>query len=175
MGKWEHLQLCANTICHHMGQRTCTPKHKNNLPCVFSVKLCLRHFLKCAEERSRFNPWVGKIPWSRKWQPTPVFLPRELHGQRSLLGYNRVAKSQIWLSMHEERRYHTTQKDWEIYLQIKMSAHLPKLNSEEPETFLFFSPILNWQIRNFTYFNLLSDCNKLVVKALLFRAVDTLK
>ena len=30
------------------------------------------------------NPWVGKIPWRRAWQPTPVFLPGELHGQRSL-------------------------------------------------------------------------------------------
>ena len=34
-----------------------------------------------------FNPWVGKIPWRRKWQPTPVFLPGESHGQRSLAGY----------------------------------------------------------------------------------------
>ena len=30
------------------------------------------------------NPWVGKIPWGRKWQPTPVFLPGDFHGQRSL-------------------------------------------------------------------------------------------
>ena len=35
-----------------------------------------------------FSPWVGKIPWRRKWQPTPMFLPREFHGQRSLAGYN---------------------------------------------------------------------------------------
>ena len=35
-----------------------------------------------------FNPWVGKIPWRRKWQPTPVFLPGEFHGQRSLVGYS---------------------------------------------------------------------------------------
>ena len=34
------------------------------------------------------NPWVGKIPWRRKWQPTPVFLPGESHGQRSLVDYN---------------------------------------------------------------------------------------
>ena len=36
--------------------------------------------------RCRFDPWVGKIPWSRKWQPTPVFLPGEFHGQRVLAG-----------------------------------------------------------------------------------------
>ena len=32
--------------------------------------------------------WVGKIPWRRKQQPTPAFLPRESHGQRSLAGYS---------------------------------------------------------------------------------------
>ena len=31
----------------------------------------------------RFNPWAGKIPWRRKWQPTPVFLPGESHGRRA--------------------------------------------------------------------------------------------
>ena len=39
-------------------------------------------------KRRQFNPWVGKIPWSRKWQPTPVFLPQKFHGQRSLVGYS---------------------------------------------------------------------------------------
>ena len=34
------------------------------------------------------NPWVKKIPWRRAWQPTPVFLPGESHGQRSLGGYS---------------------------------------------------------------------------------------
>ena len=38
--------------------------------------------------RPRFDHWVGKIPWSRKRQPTPVFLPRESHEQRSLVGYH---------------------------------------------------------------------------------------
>ena len=34
-----------------------------------------------------FDPWVGKIPWRRAWQPTPVFLAGESHGQRNLVGY----------------------------------------------------------------------------------------
>ena len=38
--------------------------------------------------RLQFNPWVGKIPWRRAWHPTPVFLPGESHGQRSLAGYS---------------------------------------------------------------------------------------
>ena len=37
--------------------------------------------------RPGFNPWVGKIPWRRKWQPTPVFLPGKSQGLRSLAGY----------------------------------------------------------------------------------------
>ena len=39
-------------------------------------------------ERHGLNPWVGKIPWSGKWNPTPVSLPEKLHGQRSLVGYS---------------------------------------------------------------------------------------
>ena len=42
---------------------------------------CRRH------KRRRFSPWVGKIPWRRARQPTPVFLPGESHGQRILVGY----------------------------------------------------------------------------------------
>ena len=39
-------------------------------------------------KRCGFDPWLGKIPWSGKWQPTLVSLPRESHGQRSLPGYS---------------------------------------------------------------------------------------
>ena len=35
-----------------------------------------------------FDPWVGKIPWRRKWQPTPIFLSGESHGSKSLAGYS---------------------------------------------------------------------------------------
>ena len=38
--------------------------------------------------RHRFDSWVRKIPWRRAWQPTPVFLPGESYGQRSLVGYS---------------------------------------------------------------------------------------
>ena len=41
-----------------------------------------------SHRRHRFDPWVGKIPWRRQWQPTPVFLPKKSHGQRSLAGYS---------------------------------------------------------------------------------------
>ena len=44
-----------------------------------------RNCLQCM--RSRLSPWVRKIPWRRKWQPIPVFLTGEFHGQRNLAGY----------------------------------------------------------------------------------------
>ena len=43
---------------------------------------CRRH------KGCRFDPWIGKISWRRAWQPTPVFLPREFYGQKSLVGYS---------------------------------------------------------------------------------------
>ena len=43
--------------------------------------------LACQFRRRGFSPWVRKIPWRKKWQRTPVFLPGKSHGQRSLVGY----------------------------------------------------------------------------------------
>ena len=49
----------------------------------------VKNCLQCRRRRShRFDPWVGKILWRRAWQPAPVFLPGESHGQRSLVGYS---------------------------------------------------------------------------------------
>ena len=47
-----------------------------------TIRVCLQY------GRPGFDPWVRKIPWRRKWQPTLVFLPGKSHGQRSLAGYN---------------------------------------------------------------------------------------
>ena len=59
----------------------------------YSSFLCFPHSSvgkesACRYRRPGFDPWVGKIPQRRKWQPTPVFLPGESHGQRSLAGYS---------------------------------------------------------------------------------------
>ena len=42
----------------------------------------------CQCRRHKFDPWVGKIPWRKKWQPSPVPMPEEFHGQRNLAGYS---------------------------------------------------------------------------------------
>ena len=72
---------------------------QSTLPRWHSSKESACQFRRC--RKLRFNPWIGNIPWSRKWQTTPVFLPGKFHGQRSLTGYSPwVAKSQTRLSPH---------------------------------------------------------------------------
>ena len=53
---------------------------------VFPVAQMVKNRPQCG--RLGFDPWVRKIPWRRKWLPSPVFLPGEAHGQRSLVGYS---------------------------------------------------------------------------------------
>ena len=45
--------------------------------------------------RHRFDPWVRKIPRRRAWQPTPVLLPEESHGERSLVGYSPWGRKEL--------------------------------------------------------------------------------
>ena len=58
--------------------------------------------------RPKFDPWFGKIPWRRGWQPTPVFLLGKPHGQRSLAGsyIHRIfqARIQEWVAIFSSRR-----------------------------------------------------------------------
>ena len=61
---------------------------------------CRRH------KRHRFNPWVKKIPWSRKWQPAPVFLPGKFHGWRSLAGYSPWGCKELDTTEHTHTQTH---------------------------------------------------------------------
>ena len=58
----------------------------------------------CIGEDPDFDPCVGKIPWRREWQPTPVFLPGKSHGQRILVGYSPWSRQESdmteWLTPH---------------------------------------------------------------------------
>ena len=66
---------------------------------LFGCVWGLPGWLRWQHMRSRFDPWVGKISWRRKWQPTPVFLTGEFHGWRSLVGYSPWdCTSRTWLS-----------------------------------------------------------------------------
>ena len=50
--------------------------------------------------RQRFDPWVGKIAWRRKWNPTSTFFPGEFHGQRSLAGYSQWGHKKSDMTQH---------------------------------------------------------------------------
>ena len=79
------LVLALNK-CHELGNGvimlSCC-RHKS-LKQIMRLQESVR--LQC--RRPRFDLWVGKIPWRRKWKSIPVSLPGEAHGQRSLAGYN---------------------------------------------------------------------------------------
>ena len=56
--------------------------------------------------RLRFHPWVGKIPWRRKWQPAPVSSPEKSHEQRSLVGYRPWGHMEWDMIKHEHMHTH---------------------------------------------------------------------
>ena len=58
--------------------------------------------------RYGFSPWVRKIPWKRKWQPTPVFLPGKSQGQRSLVGYSPWGCKRIRYELVIKQKNNTT-------------------------------------------------------------------
>ena len=84
--------------------RTCVPRYvsyttrRELLGCM--VDIGLRCWLSgkesaCQCRRRGFDPWVRKIPWRRKWLPTPVFLPGESHGDRSMTGYQSTGSQRV--------------------------------------------------------------------------------
>ena len=91
-----HLLLPLNVqLAHDRNQLVLSPWWVLKERLIFIVYHCalfglpwrLRSIcLQCG--RPRFDPWVGKIPWRRKQQPTPVLLPGKSHGWRSLVGYS---------------------------------------------------------------------------------------
>ena len=54
----------------------------------------------------RFNPWVGKIPWRRKWQLTSVFFPRNFHGQKSLADYSWMGHKRVEHNLASKQEQH---------------------------------------------------------------------
>ena len=61
---------------------------RNGFYDFYPVALVVKNpVVKAGDKTCGFDPWVGKIPWKRAWQPTPVYLHGESHEQRSLDGY----------------------------------------------------------------------------------------
>ena len=75
--------------------------------------------LQCG--RPGFNPWVGKILWRRKWQPTPVLLPGKSHGRRSLVGYRPWGCKES--DTTERLHFHFTWESYGGYLSASAVTH----------------------------------------------------
>ena len=74
-------------------------------------------YLQCM--RSRFDPWIGKIPWRRKWQPPPVFLPGKSHGQRILEGYSPWGHKRVRHNLVTKQQQHTS-----LVVELRSSAQV---------------------------------------------------
>ena len=88
----------AGKKSHHHVSRGSRHWLERDLPRWYSGKEFAYQFR--IHKRCTFNPWVRKIPWSRKWQPDPIFLPGKPHGQRSLLVYSPWAPRQSDTTEH---------------------------------------------------------------------------
>ena len=112
-GKWASLLRGGETFCVCVCVCVCVcaggarvfPGGANSKE---PVSQCRRY------KRPGFDPWVGKIPWRRAWQPTPVFLPGESHRQRYLVGLHGVTKT--WTGL-KQLGMHTHSHD--IYKMVR--------------------------------------------------------
>ena len=86
-GRQAHLDsshLCCSLFSEEKQTESLEDTFQNESLCKFKDAITSHSFCR----RPRFDSWVGKIPWRKKWQPTPVFFPGESHEQRSLMGYS---------------------------------------------------------------------------------------
>ena len=71
------------------------------------------------ESACNLGDWVGKIPWRRKWQPTPVFLPGKSRAQRSLVGYSpRGRKESDTTEQLRKKKKSSMVEYWKIVLEV---------------------------------------------------------
>ena len=107
-------------------------------------------YLQC--RRLRFHPWVGKIPWRKECQPTPVSLPGEFHGQRSIA---RLQSTRLQRVRHDMKAANTF--TFMVYIHLHILNLLMMVKEESEKTGLKISiknskitatsPIISWQIK----------------------------
>ena len=91
-------------------------------------------------KRLGFSPWVGKIPWRRAWQPTPVFLPGESHRQRSLVGPQPTGHKESDTTGETEHARKTSRWWSPDQNRPPESTHLIFLRPSVSHTVLWYSP-----------------------------------
>ena len=91
------LRIRWNAVYHYLKQHSF---YFNTDVFLLGTSQCLSWWRICLQfRRPRFDLWVRKIPWRREWLPTPVFLPRKSHGQRSLVGYTVHGVTKSWTQL----------------------------------------------------------------------------
>ena len=105
-------------------------KTKNRITIWSRLLLYLRQQRICLQcRRHGFNPWVGNIPWRRKWQPTLLFLPGKSHGQRTIIPWT-IVLVDYGSYGHKRVRYDlvTKQQLYSIgnYIQYSVISHSAK-------------------------------------------------
>ena len=88
----------------------------------FGGKESACQFRRC--RRLRFDPWVGKIPWRRAWQPTPVFLPGKSHGQRSLAGYSPWGCKRVGHGLATKQQHALLKRGCYVLYSAKDATHM---------------------------------------------------
>ena len=89
--------------------------------------------------RPGFDPWFGKIPWRRKWQPTPVLLPGKSHGLRSVVGYSSWGLKE--LDTTEQLHFFFLCENIEEYFRSHLPSHLFHYDSNSLSFGSFFLSI----------------------------------
>ena len=97
----------------------------------------------CQCRRPRFDPWVGKILWRRKWLSTPVLLPGKSHGQRSLVGYSPWGRKES--DTTEQLHFHLSCSElrgawWAAIYGVAQSRTRLKWQQQQHTFALLFSP-----------------------------------
>ena len=114
--------------------------------------------LQC--RRPGFDPQVGKIPWRRKWQPTPVLLPGKSHGQRSLVDYSPWGRkeSDMTATSLSDEVGHNADNECHIWKNISHQEHLLKvvLNNENYQVICKHTPPYVCKLYIYIYIYILS-------------------
>ena len=98
-GLFQTCQIRAWILNKFLKWFLCTVRGIRGLPRWYSGNKSTCQWRR-QKRRRRFDPWVRKIPWGRKWQPTLVFLPGESHGQRRLVGYSLWGHKELETTEH---------------------------------------------------------------------------
>ena len=107
-------------------------------------------------KRHSFDPWVGKIPWRRKWQPSPVFLPRKSYGQRSLVGYSPWSRKEL---ARTERLSTNNRPSPTVWISLQRSCFVLKFSPNHlliKHIYLTYGHIV-WRLSFFFYKVILLD------------------